>query len=131
MTNILKDCRVDGQRGVSFIPSDYVDLTGETYRLKDETARELYQHTIGHLDAALEYIQAVPAEETGIRTFLLGSFLPAIATLEVTAAGTDFHPKIDRQKMAEIFALIDRYIGDNERIAQWYADHRQRTMRLL
>ena len=131
MTNILKDCRVDGQRGVSFIPSDYVDLTGETYRLKDETARELYQHTIGHLDAALEYIQAVPAEETGIRTFLLGSFLPAMATLEVAAAGTDFHPKIDRQKMAEIFALIDRYIGDNERIAQWYADHRQRTLRLL
>ena len=131
MTNIIKDCRVDGQRGVSFIPSKYVDLSGETYQLRREAAGELFQHTIDHLDAALEYIQAIPAGETGIRTFLLGSFLPAIATLEVAAAGSEFHPKIDREKMAEIFNLIDEHINDDEQIAEWYTAHRRRTLNRL
>ena len=89
---------------------------------------ELVQHTIDHLDAALEYIQAVPSEETGILTFLLGSFLPAIATLEVAAAGNEFHPKIDREKMTEIFNLITGHASDHERITQWYANHRQWTL---
>jgi farnesyl-diphosphate farnesyltransferase len=128
MTNIIKDCRVDGQRGVSFIPAEYVDLSGRSYQLRRGTAGSLFRHTIDHLDAALAYIRAVPVSETGIRTFLLGSFLPAIATLEVAAAGTDFHPKIDREKMTEIFELIAGHVSNHERIARWYADHRQRTL---
>jgi farnesyl-diphosphate farnesyltransferase len=130
MTNIIKDCRVDAQRQVSFIPPDCVDPGQSAYRLKPTSKAELMNRCIGHLDAGLRYSLAVPASESGIRTFLLGSLLPAIATLEVAAQGTELHPKIDRLKMAEIFELITISVGDDAAIRDWYTDHRRRTLRL-
>ena len=101
------------------------------YRLAPKSKAELMNRCIGHLDAGLRYSLTVPAGETGIRTFLLGSLLPAIATLEVAARGTELHPKIDRLKMAEIFELITISAGDDAAIRDWYNDHRRRTLRLV
>lgn len=131
MTNILKDCRVDAERGVSFIPPRYVDLSDGRYQLKPGADAELISHTIGHLDAGMQYIRAVPAGETGIRTFLLGSLLPAIATLEVTAPGCERQPKISRAKMGEIFDCISRHTGDDPALNAWYTTHRDRTLAAL
>ncbi len=131
MTNIIKDCRVDAERKVSFIPADFVDWTGSAYRLAPRRKAELFNCCIGHLDAGLRYSLAVPAAESGIRTFLLGSLLPAIATLEVAAPGTETHPKIDRAKMAEIFDLITNSTAENQAMRNWYTAHRKRTVNLL
>lgn len=129
MTNIIKDCRVDAERGVSFIPASCIDAAKPAYELSPSGRTRLIEHAIGHLDAGLRYITAIPGSETGLRIFLLGSHLPAIATLEVAAAGTEYHPKIDRAKMQEIFALIAAHGTDNERVTGWYNNHRQRTLR--
>jgi phytoene/squalene synthetase len=130
MTNIIKDCRVDAQRGVSFIPPDFVASDGSSYRLASPFKLQLMSRCIGHLDAGLRYSLAIPRSETGIRTFLLGSLLPAIATLEVAAPGTEMHPKIDRAKMAEIFECITADVGDDDALRNWYNGHRERTLRL-
>jgi len=149
MTNIIKDCRVDAARGswsargagaagpagsirgVSFIPAGCVDLTQASYRLHHSGRAKLIGCAIRHLDAGLRYVLAIPTAETGIRTFLLGSLLPAIATLEVAAPGTEEHPKISRAKMTEIFSRIDRHLADDHSLAAWYAEHRCRTLALL
>ncbi|UCD27954.1 MAG: squalene/phytoene synthase family protein [Planctomycetota bacterium] len=128
MTNIIKDCHVDARRGVSFIPSCYVDFSQSDYRLLRWSRAELIKHTIGHLDSAMRYIQAVPSSEIGIRTFLLGSVLPAIATLELAASGKDDHPKLDRTQMAAIFKCIEHHHNDSKVHLAWYEEHRRRTL---
>jgi farnesyl-diphosphate farnesyltransferase len=128
MTNIIKDCHTDAARGISYIPASYVDFTQSSYALQASGRAELVNHTIEYLDHAIQYVQAVPADETGIRTFLLGSILPAIATLELAADGMDKNPKIDHSKMEEIFLCIERDDGRNGVHAAWYAEHRQRTL---
>gem|GEM_PF-371465 len=131
MTNIIKDCRVDAERKVSFIPADFVDWAGSAYRLAPRRKAELFGCCIGHLDAGLRYTLAVPTAESGIRIFLLGSLLPAIATLEVAAPGTETHPRIDRAKMGEIVALITSQTAENQALRNWYTAHRKRTLNLL
>lgn len=143
MTNIIKDCRVDATRnvsakrganaarGVSFIPPNCVDLTDSSYRLKPSGRAGLVNRAISHLDAGLRYVLAIRPEETGIRTFLLGSLLPAIATLEVAAPGTEHHPKITRAKMTEIFTRISRHVTDNDALTAWYTEHRRQTLASL
>lgn len=131
MTNIVKDCRVDAERGVSFIPSRYVIFAGKSYDLTSAGRAELIGHTVGHLDAAMRYIAAIPADQKGIRTFLLGSVFPAIATLEIAAAGRQYHPKISRLKMGQIFTAITRKVGDQAALNGWYQRHRERTLAQL
>jgi len=128
MTNIIKDFHVDGERGVSFIPARYVDFTQPAQKLLPEGRTQLIRQTITHLDAGLRYVCGIPGGETGIRAFLLGSLLPAIATLEKAASGTEHHPKIDRAKMAEIFTLIDRRVSDDGAFTCWYDEHRDRAL---
>ncbi len=127
MTNIIKDCRVDAERGVSFVPAGFVGLQ-EGYRLTDQGRSVLIRHTIGHLDRAMAYTQAIPAGQNGVRTFLLGSLLPAIATLEAAADGTQYQPKITRADMGEIFALIDAPEDGFEAVRAWYQQRCERTL---
>lgn len=127
MTNIIKDCCVDAERGTSFIPASCVDFSGGSYELHDAGRRLLIAHAVEHLNAGMEYILASPVEETGVRTFLLGSLLPAIATLEVAARGTEYQPKIDRNTMGEIFQCIQTHGADNAALTAWYKARRQRA----
>lgn len=130
MTNILKDCRVDARRGVSFVPSCFTTVQDHSYDLTPDGRAELIGHTVSHLDAALHYTLAVPSGQTGIRTFLLGSMLPAIATLEATAPGDAYHPKITRAAMNEILELIARHAGEDTPVRDWYEHHREQALRL-
>jgi farnesyl-diphosphate farnesyltransferase len=120
MTNIIKDCRIDAERGVSFIPAAYVRTSPGGYVIPPPAMAHLLRHTIDHLDAGLAYTLAVPAGETGIRRFLLGSLLPAIATLDIAAPGTSRHPKIDRTAMMEILNLITDETTSDSDIRAWY-----------
>jgi farnesyl-diphosphate farnesyltransferase len=128
MTNIIKDRTVDAERGVSFIPADYVDPAADDFRTTRAGLADLIEHTVGHLDEAMRYIAAIPPEQTGIRTFLLGSVLPAIATLEVAAGTDDPQPKITRDTMAEILNLLACSAGDDALTRTWYDASRERTL---
>jgi phytoene/squalene synthetase len=130
MTNIIKDCRVDARRGVSYIPARYVaDAPGGG--LRPESCRDVYTHAISHLDAGLAYTMAVPRSEAGIRRFLLGSLLPAIATLEMAATTSQVHPRIDRDKMMEILELITAPDTSDAAIIAWYRAHCDRLLAAL
>ncbi|HQE29303.1 MAG TPA: squalene/phytoene synthase family protein, partial [Phycisphaerae bacterium] len=131
MTNIIKDCRVDAERRVSFIPSAYVTLNEGRFELTGPGRREIFTRAVEHLDAGLEYTLTIPRENTGIRRFLLGSLLPAIATLQVAASGTEHHPKIDRDKMMHIIELIAAEQVTDEAIRTWYAEHRASVLDLV
>lgn len=128
MTNIIKDCRVDAERGVSFIPPRYVEIDTGGFRLHPAGRAELIAHALAHLDEAWAYTLAVPAEEAGIRTFLLGSMLPAVATLEAAAPGEQFQPKISRAVMSEILGLASRHAADDAQLSEWYACHRRAAL---
>ena len=127
MTNIIKDCRGDAQRGVSFIPPCFVALD-RGYELTAQGRASLIRHAISHLDRAMSYTEAVPPDQTGVRTFLLGSLLPAIATLEAAADGTQHLPKITRADMTEIFALIEAPGEQAEAVRAWYRGRCERTL---
>lgn len=128
MTNIIKDCRIDAQRGVSFIPPAYVQSSASRYDLEPASRQKLFAHAMAHLDAGLEYTLVIPSPETGIRRFLLGSLLPAIATLELAAQAREFHPKIPRQEMARILELIADARTTDETLRSWYRNRRDRTL---
>jgi hypothetical protein len=120
MTNILKDARGDAAEGRSFIPPVFVDFSSGDYRLDRPRGRALFQRAVGFLDEGLRYVQAVPPGEAGIRSFLLGALLPAVATLQVTWAGDSDSPKITRADMQEIVSLIREHVADDAALERWY-----------
>lgn len=128
MTNIIKDCRVDAQRGASFIPRSHVRLSENQYEVDPASRHELFAHATAHLDLGLDYTLAIPPQETGIRRFLLGSLLPAIATLELAAQAVEFHPKIPRQEMIRILELIADVRTADGTVRSWYLDRRDRIL---
>ena len=131
MTNIIKDSCADADRGTSFIPAPYTDPAAASHQLSPAGRAGLIRHALGHLDQGLAYVRAVPLTEKGIRTFLLGSLLPAVATLEVAADGTNPRPKINRAKMGEIFSYVDHHGDDHQALTAWYDQHRRRTLARL
>jgi len=120
MTNIIKDCRVDAERGVSYIPACFCDPEVAVDRLTAAGRATLIGHAIGHLEAGWRYVARVPATEKGIRAFLLGSLLPAVATLALAASGTHEHPTIPRAEMSAILDFIARCGGDNDAVDAWF-----------
>lgn len=130
MTNIIKDACVDALRGVSYIPARFVDFTGNTARLSATGRSTLITHTIAHLDEAIAYILAIPRDEQGLRTFLLGSVLPAIATLNVAARTDQLAPKIDRAEMLDLLAFIANHVADDDAIKTHYMKRRNETLAL-
>jgi farnesyl-diphosphate farnesyltransferase len=125
LTNIIKDAAADAQRGASYIPPGYLESGGGTPRLIPQKRAELIRHALDHLDRAILYTTALPASETGIRAFLLGSILPATATLELSASGRE-SPKVDRTAMTEILEFARTESGDNRSIRVRYAEMRAR-----
>jgi len=130
MTNILKDCRSDAGEGRCYLPPRYVEVAGKSTRLRPEHEGELYERALGHLDRGLEYVLEVPAGEIGIRQFLLGALLPAVATLEVSRRSAELVPKINRATMGEILTLASEHASDDGRLREWYAERRNRVLRV-
>lgn len=129
MTNIIKDACVDAGRGVSFIPPAFVEWSSARPRVSASGRAALIRHALGHLDEAIEYTLAIPPAQTGIRAFLLGSILPAVATLELAACGRQESPKIDRAAMRAILDLIESH-PENEKLRQAYESHRRGCLTL-
>ena len=130
MTNIVKDACVDAGRGVSYIPLQYVAWKDDVPQVTPDGLAALTHHALGHLDEAIAYTTALPPAQTGIRTFLLGSILPAVATLEVAASAAQKAPKIDRQAMRSILDFVDSAPSD-EAIRVLYDRQRRKSVEKL
>ena len=90
MTNIIKDCHSDYQRGWCYIPSELMEehsiqpleFFSPAQRLSAQGVLDvLIVRTAVHLDAALEYTLLIPRSHMRIRLFNLWSLFFAIKTL--------------------------------------------------
>ena len=90
MTNIIKDCYGDYQRGWCYVPTDLLDhegvrvsslLSSETRRGAIVVLNGLTIQAAKHLDDALAYTLTIPRRELRIRLFNLWSLILAIRTL--------------------------------------------------
>jgi hypothetical protein len=96
-----------------------------------EGRSELIRHTLGHLDEAIRYIIALPWDQRGIRTFLLGSVLPAVATLSIAASADSDFPRIGRTAMEYLLKYAESFESDNTGIWRFYRYLRQRCCERL
>lgn len=135
LTNILKDVTDDFARGVSFVPRNECARHGfGVARLLDPAVRSqahaavapLFDLARRHLDEALEYSLAIPAEHPQIRLFCLLPLWMAARTL-VLARGNDamFTPgvpvKITRAEVEALIAECVRLVADDAALRARYA----------
>lgn len=134
MVNILKDVTDDLSRGWSYLPRSLcrahgiepADVTHPAYRARAHAAVEpLFRRAAEHLDAALTYTLAIPADATKLRLFCLLPLWMAVRTL-VHARGNDamFIPgqavKISRTEVAQLIAECRLLVGNNDKLAARY-----------
>jgi farnesyl-diphosphate farnesyltransferase len=109
-TNIIKDFLEDLERGVCFLPNEWLREIGHMpLRLAGAPAEWTYavlQNVLDELRAATEYVQAIPTTAAGYRIAALVCLLPAYQTI-LTAAQRQPHlftqghqVKIAREMMA-------------------------------
>ncbi len=136
LVNILKDVTDDRARDVSYVPRTNAAKAGiDLERLVDPALREeahaavapLFDRAQEHLDQALEYTLAVPAEHTAVRLFCLLPLWMAVRTL-VHARGNDAmfvagEPvKITRSEVEQLIADCLASASDDDALRDHY-DH--------
>lgn len=90
MTNISKDVMADRGRGWSYVPRSYIESHGLTVEEFSAGTREeknlqvmeqLLSKTMGHLQDALRFTQAIPRKEPRIRLFCIWPLWMAVETV--------------------------------------------------
>ena len=134
MTNILKDVWEDRRRGACWLPQEVftrhgVDLArispGQNGRGFDAGMLELTGVAHSHLRNALKYTLMMPADETGIRRFLLWAIGLAVLTLRKIAASPGFSSgsevKIRRSAVAVTRVSTNLCVRSNVLLQQLFA----------
>ncbi|QDG49503.1 hypothetical protein FIV42_01745 [Persicimonas caeni] len=135
MVNILKDQTDDLTRGWCFIPQTLWRAHGLTPAdMLDETRHDdaraavapVFDTAREHLDAALEYTLAIPAEQTGIRLFCLLPLWMAVRTLAVADGNeamfvADAPVKISRDEVGRLIASATQHVADDAALREQYA----------
>lgn len=80
LTNIIKDVADDRRRGVSYVPRELMERSGEG---PGDALGPLIQKARGHLRDALEYCTRLPRRQYRVRLFCLTSLYFAIRTLRL------------------------------------------------
>lgn len=110
LTNILKDVWDDARRGVCWWPQTLNQKNGnwpptDKSRLID-CRKELVAIAHGHLQDALDYTLALPAEEQGLRQFCLWALGMAVLTLQKIQQSDDYlqghNVKISRRDVKRV-----------------------------
>jgi farnesyl-diphosphate farnesyltransferase len=117
LTNILKDHEADRERGIVYIPEQWMDRRRPPAALTDDGVRILVGRALDHLNDANTYVLSLPPERTDLRVFCLWAAHLALATLRVVAdtrgAG---RAKVGRE---ELWGLLERArdaAGDDARL---------------
>jgi len=134
LTNIVKDHPADLADGRVFIPPEAATRCGLTPDVLLRPAlplpvrRLIVARAADHLDQALEYTLAYPAEATGIRLFCLQPLMMALLTLDRVLTHEDVtpddRPKITREQVADVMATSRQVVRDDAAIRRWYEAHR-------
>lgn len=104
MTNILKDFWEDRSRRACWLPQEVFERHGldlsqahlPEYKDRFEAGYlELIAMAHGHLREAMEYVQTIPREETGIRRFCLWSISLAVLTLQNIRRNPEFRSGVE------------------------------------
>ncbi len=135
LTNILKDIRVDLERGSCWLPRDRMEahgLTPATLLLPENRSRavalldELVAAARREADSALEYSLTLPSSEPGLRLFCLWPLFFAaltLATLKGNAKVFDPAPvKIGRDGVAKVMVATQERVADERALRELYAD---------
>ena len=129
-TNIIKDFPKDLQRGISYLPdewmstSDYTPLAlgGAPLKLK----RKVLGNVLTDLSDAKDYTLALPYKAAGYRMASLLCLLPALQTILLEARNqelmfTDRHPsKISHQIFAHCIQDAKKFVSYNQGIEEYF-----------
>ncbi len=121
--NIIKDHSDDVARGTCFVPRECVTAS-DPAAIRPEARGLLIRHALGHLDEAMRYVTEIPASAEGIRLFCIWALMLALGTLREAAGSATRTPKVGRDEVARILTESRRVVGDNERLAGWFAAYR-------
>ncbi|MFP4596686.1 MAG: phytoene/squalene synthase family protein [Persicimonas sp.] len=139
MVNILKDQTDDLARGWCFIPRTLWEaqelspedllaaaLSPETSAAAHRVVAPVFERAKSHLDDALEYTLAIPADQTGIRLFCLLPLWMAARTLAHAEGNdamfeADSPVKISRGQVEELIGTACSQVGDDDALRETYA----------
>jgi farnesyl-diphosphate farnesyltransferase len=127
-TNIVKDFLEDLERGVCYLPDEWLrDISHRPLTLAGaplEWSHSVLQDVLGELRDATDYVRNIPTEAMGYRIASLVCLLPAYQTM-VSAAQrvsrlftTEHQIKISREMMARCLHEAVSLAPDNEAIAE-------------
>jgi farnesyl-diphosphate farnesyltransferase len=128
-TNILKDFAEDLERGVCYLPDEWLRITHRT-PLAFHGATSAFKHTVmddilADLQIATEYVLDLPLAATDYRTASLLCLLPALQTnlLAVREPDrlftVDHRYKIPRVRLGQCMLDARSMVGDNARIESY------------
>lgn len=128
-TNILKDFRDDLERGVSYLPYEWMQaVKSAPLRLASAPSgwkRQVVEDILHELDESVQYLNALPLSAQGYRMSGLLSLLPALQTVYLASRRQEqlFTPrhqiKISRATMAQCVADAQRLLFDNAAILEY------------
>jgi farnesyl-diphosphate farnesyltransferase len=131
LTNVLKDRENDRQRGISYIPPDYLERTGDRWRLTPEGLRALIERALEHLDAAHQYVLALPASRDDLRVFCVWASHLALATLRLVAARGGGSVKVGREELGRILETTRAAAADDAALGALHRVGREAVRRAL
>jgi len=128
-TNIVKDFAEDLERGVCFLPDEWLretdysplSLTGAPAIWRKKVVADVVEE----LERATDYIMTVPYMAAGFRTGSLLCLLPAYQTILLAVREqeklftAEHHVKISRQTLAQCLQDAQSMISDNDVILQY------------
>jgi farnesyl-diphosphate farnesyltransferase len=128
-TNIVKDFERDLQRGVCFLPGDWLKEVDYTPLRLDGVPSAwkamVLLNVVEELEASVRYVLALPEEALGYRKAGLLMMLPAYETILLAAQRLQdiFTPrhsvKISRTKMGQCILRARNIAGDNQAISAY------------
>jgi farnesyl-diphosphate farnesyltransferase len=137
-TNIVKDFANDLQRGVCFLPGEWLqEVDFAPLRLDGAPSSwkaKVLLNVVDELEASVGYVQALPEQAEGYRKAGLLMMLPAYETILLAAQQLDdlFSPhhslKISRVKMGQCVLRARTMARDNQAI-HTYSDRMARQIR--
>ena len=128
-TNIVKDFAKDLERGVCYLPDEWLHEVGYApLFLKGASLSwksKVLENILSELRAATDYMMALPLDAVGYRMASLLCLFPAYQTILQAAQlqdklfTIDHHVKISRQTLSECIQDAQRMHADNDGIYQY------------
>ena len=122
LTNVIKDHTADGERGVSYLPSMWLENGLAGAPLTREGLRVAAERTLEHLDEAEAYILAIPPDSQDLRLFCLWAQHLAMGTLRAVAEGRG---KLDRNEVVQITVTAQGAVTDNSKLERLHREYRE------